>query len=425
MKQAKPRVLLVSWSFPPLKSIACVRLAAMAVELQRRGWQVSVLTPHAQLWSRVETDGSLEARVRQAGVRMISTGHDLRFLNPIWLHCKYRPSKWTFQGMSRGIARRMHLDTTIGWSVWLLRHANMFHSGDYDLVLASGPPFSAFRAAIRIARHVGCPYVLDYRDPWTLGYPHGPSSYPSWERRAEYHIAAKAAAALFVSENQRLQAISGFPHYDGKAHVVPNGFDPEDREVPPLISAQRALVYAGSFYPPNISAEPIMRALRLIHSENILPRNAWKFHYYGANGDHVREEAMRHDVAHLVVGHGEVPRVEVLSALRGAHVAIVITNNAQRCDAAGRGIITGKVFEAIGLGTPVALIAPEDSDARDLILKYNLGESFTGVEHVLLATYLARMLSGPRRPHNGAPDFEWPAIGDRVDAICRNALHTL
>ncbi len=86
------------------------------------------------------------------------------------------------------------------------------------------------------------------------------------------------------------------------------------------------------------------------------------------------------------------------------------------------GIITGKIFEPIGLGTPVVLIAPKGSDAVSLIEKDRLGWSFSGSQIEKLAACFADVLRAPRRPHNGAKNFEWPTIATRVDSILPKRL---
>jgi glycosyltransferase involved in cell wall biosynthesis len=97
-----------------------------------------------------------------------------------------------------------------------------------DVVLASGPPFFTFVAARFVARHFGVPLVLDYRDEWTecpFDFVTKDGDDLTWERRC----LAEAAAVLFVTESFLKHQLSVFPQLDRrKAHVVPNGWDPDD-----------------------------------------------------------------------------------------------------------------------------------------------------------------------------------------------------
>lgn len=97
-----------------------------------------------------------------------------------------------------------------------------------DVVLASGPPFFVFVAALFTARRFGVPLVLDYRDEWsecpfdfvTKGGHDG-----WWERRC----LAAADAVLFTTESHRRHQLATFPELRPEcAHRVPNGWEPDD-----------------------------------------------------------------------------------------------------------------------------------------------------------------------------------------------------
>jgi len=97
-----------------------------------------------------------------------------------------------------------------------------------DVVFASGPPFFTFVAARFVARHFDVPYVLDYRDEWTecpFDFVKKDGDDLKWERRC----LAGAHAVLFVTESLLTHQLQVFPELDSqRAHVVPNGWDPDD-----------------------------------------------------------------------------------------------------------------------------------------------------------------------------------------------------
>jgi glycosyltransferase involved in cell wall biosynthesis len=97
-----------------------------------------------------------------------------------------------------------------------------------DVVLASGPPFFTFVAARFVARHFDVPFVLDYRDEWTecpFDFVSKDGDDLEWERRC----LTEADAVLFVTESFLRHQLGVFPQLDRRrAHVVPNGWDPED-----------------------------------------------------------------------------------------------------------------------------------------------------------------------------------------------------
>jgi len=97
-----------------------------------------------------------------------------------------------------------------------------------DVVFASGPPFFTFVTARFVARHFGVPYVLDYRDEWTecpFDFVKKDGDDLKWERRC----LADAHAVLFATESFLTHQLAVFPELDSqRAHVVPNGWDPDD-----------------------------------------------------------------------------------------------------------------------------------------------------------------------------------------------------
>jgi len=97
-----------------------------------------------------------------------------------------------------------------------------------DVVLASGPPFFTFVAARFVARHFDVPFVLDYRDEWTecpFDFVTKDGDDLKWERRC----LAEADAVLFATKSFLEHQLGVFPQLDReRAHVVPNGWDPDD-----------------------------------------------------------------------------------------------------------------------------------------------------------------------------------------------------
>ncbi len=97
-----------------------------------------------------------------------------------------------------------------------------------DIVMASGPQFFTFVAALFVARRFGVPLVLDYRDEWTecpFEFVRKDGSDRAWERRC----LRRADAVLFTTESHRTHQLSTFPELSSeKAYVVSNGWDPDE-----------------------------------------------------------------------------------------------------------------------------------------------------------------------------------------------------
>src|SRR5262249_48952627 len=139
-------------------------------------------------------------------------------------------------------------------------------------------------------------------------------------------------------------------------HVITNGFDPEEvAKIPRHDFGHFAIVYTGAFYPPKSTVAPLMAALGQVDKLDRQKRD-WAFHYYGQQGDYVRRIAQQSCMEHRVVIHGSVMRREALAAVRGANIAVVITSVSAQGSLQDNGVVTGKVFEAIGVGAPILAI---------------------------------------------------------------------
>ena len=227
---------------------------------------------------------------------------------------------------------------------------------DVDIIFASGPPFASFRVAsnwgvgshghmcsstgicgvtIRTQRLVGNATI-----------------------REEHSLLQRASSVVVISAGlkQSLQVRFGT---DSHVRVVTNGYDPAELEsVEPYRFGHFAIVYAGVFYPPKRVVDPVMAAVARLKAGLAPVGVEWGFHYFGIHGDQFRDAAHRFGVLDKAIIHGSVTRRDALSAIRGAGLAVVITSVFDDATMEDRGIVTGKVFDAIGLGTPLLAIAP-------------------------------------------------------------------
>jgi glycosyltransferase involved in cell wall biosynthesis len=118
----------------------------------------------------------------------------------------------------------------------------------FDVVLATGYPWSAFLVAEKVAGALGVPYVLDYRDGWTVN-PRG-----HWtgrrNRALEGRLLAGASAVVTATEGFRESILQAFPQVKTRLRTILNGYDPQEQPPPdPELSDPRRLVitYTGTF----------------------------------------------------------------------------------------------------------------------------------------------------------------------------------
>ena len=100
-------------------------------------------------------------------------------------------------GIGRRVLARFGIDRTVGWITSAARACRVLTPDDVDVILASGPSFSVFPLAQRVAERLRRPYVLDYRDLWS-GNLHRPD--PTAVRREAAVLRSSAAVTIGADE---------------------------------------------------------------------------------------------------------------------------------------------------------------------------------------------------------------------------------
>ncbi|HEY7113310.1 MAG TPA: glycosyltransferase [Thermoanaerobaculia bacterium] len=427
MAGRKPRLLFLSYYFPPARTIASVRSGAIAKWIARRGWDVTVVTPRVDVWKRTEDPEGEERALAAEGIRCLRTPHPLSFLaSGHTVHFYERLGK---PGRALGaraadrlrvLASLWHLPPEIGW----VRHVarlRLPNTEAPDLVLATGSPFAAFDSARRLADRYRCPFALDYRDLWT-GNPHLETPPRAAEVAREASLLEACAAATTVSPSLSRSLAESFG-FATKIHTVSNGYDGEAlQSIRPRDFGHFAVVYTGLFYPPKRVLTPVAAALAELQRRAPADLPDWRFHYFGRHEEHVRDEAARHGISGRVICHGEVSRREALEAVRGAGVSVVISTVMNQGTLADEGVVTGKVFEAIGLRTPILAIAPPTSDLAAVIETSGLSRRFVGEDISGIASFLHDRMRGVPMPGGRPEAYDWAELGPQLDRILRETL---
>lgn len=411
----KPKLLFLACYFPPLQGSACVRTYNIAKYLARLNWDVTVVTPDPSVWRHLDASATCSTGFEIGSLRRLLTGHRWRCLSPDTLNVHNHGLGWVAGGLCRRVARSIGIDQGMGWVQEVEKSCVGLSERDVDLILASGPPFAGFQLAERLAQRWRKPYVLDYRDPWLL---QPKPSMAGFLGKSETELIEGAAAVTAISASLLAPHITCRPNF----HVVTNGFDPEEiASVRPHSFDHFAIVYTGIFYPPKRVVTPLMSALRLLKQRGDGGR-PWRFHHYGPQGEHVRAEALRYGVLDHVEIHGRVSRADALSAIRGAGVAIVITSVLEDQAQVDKGIVTGKLFDAIGLRTPTVIVGPSGTDLDTIVEKTGLTRQVPASDIGSLATALSDAMSGhtaaPKRPDT----YAWPTLIKGLNEILKSCL---
>jgi len=226
-----PHLLFVVWGFPPCRGSGVYRALATANGFAENGWDVTVLTCDREVFFRYTgADPALEPLVdpRVDVVRVpfawpaldpdVSHYSAFRALAPrLWARSRVRRDQIPFPERGYG-----------PWRGQLEQAAERIHQArPVDLVVYTANPNVTGTAAWYLHSRHGVPYVIDYRDAWSLNVFTGarivkPNSRAGrWERR----LMESAREAWFVNEPLRAWHAEVYPSTADRMHVVANGYD--------------------------------------------------------------------------------------------------------------------------------------------------------------------------------------------------------
>jgi glycosyltransferase involved in cell wall biosynthesis len=365
-----PRVLFLSYYFPPIGGAGGQRNPRLVRYLPELGYEPVVITgPGAPVYRWSPLDPSLEV----SGVEV----H--RLPGP-------EPAK------AVGWARRAErlLRRTSAWRRWWSEEVPKLarQVGDVDLVHASIAPYETAETAVVVARALKKPLVVDFEDPWALDEM---MVYPSRLHRAlEFRRMLRllrAADTIVMNTPEAARRVREL--VPGKTvAVVSNGYDPADfeRPTPPREDGGFRIVHTGSLQTDLGLAHRRTSRVRSVvggalGEVDFLPRShvflldALKqlegelrapIELHLAGNLTAADEAALEGAPVRVVRHGFLEHPDTIALIRSADLLFLPMHEV----AEGKrvGIVPCKTYEYLASGNPILAAVP-DGDARDLLAR--------------------------------------------------------
>ncbi len=381
--QRRPRLVYLAFYFPPTRASGVYRSRATANHFAAAGWDVTVLTPQREFFTDYikSYDPSLEPTVRGD-----VTVDRVRFPGRAW-EPDIRRFSWLRANVPT-VSAQLNARLEQGvfpevYSPWIprvvRRIVQLHRRAPVDVVLATGNPFSAFAAAWAAHRLTRIPYVVDYRDSWTLDLfkdaPAYPPQHPAW--RWEQRILGRAARAVFVNDPLREWHAARYPDVADRMLVVQNGYDPElfDEQATPATGSvdgpgERGLRfgYMGTLT-KHVPVEPFLDGWRQARAEDPLLAAA-TMHVFGHLGFFPGSAAalrakLPQDGEDGVHVEGSVQKAQVGQAYAGLDALVLML-------AGGRYVTSGKVYEYMAAGKPIVSVHDPESAACGPLTGYPL-----------------------------------------------------
>lgn len=420
-------VLLISYYFPPSGGPGVQRMLKFARYLPERGYRPVVLTVPETAEFPVRDPSLLaeippECRVVRAPIRELYDLYRKLTGRPraesIDLHAVSSRRRGLRERLLRTARGALFIpDGRVGWLPGGVREGLRI-CGELPIhaVVATGPPFTAHWIGRRISERSGLPLVLDYRDPWTRA-PFYPSR-PGWARRLDERLERscllRASRVVTVNRAIRDDLLARHPRLSPETfEILTNGYDPADFSgVDPSPPRAWTLTHTGTLYPSRIP-HVLLDVLRGWVREEPELRTALRLRFAGRIAPELQEILARPPFDAIASVEGYVPHRESIRFLVDSHLLLLLIVD----DPQSRGMLTGKVFEYIGSGTPILALAPE-GEAADLIRETRAGQVVPPGDAGAIARAIREAYAAYRE---GRRPFGEPDAGAR-EAYARPAL---
>jgi glycosyltransferase involved in cell wall biosynthesis len=422
MTRPSPRALYLSFYFPPSRASGVYRARATANLLAERGWDVTALTAPWRFIYDVagsvdeELATTVDARIRveQPDLNFYPWEEDLRRFG------RLRRLAPTVRHSLHEWEQRVFPERYASWGLAAVWRALRLHARRrFDVVLATGNPFASFAAAWLFHRLTRVPYVIDYRDSWTLNlFTDSPAYAPNhpawtWERRA----ISGASSVVFVNDALRGWHAERYPAHADRMMVVPNGWDPD--LMAPTPAAPRAGAQPSEPRPLRFGYLGTLTAVQPLDELAAAFRRARQhpeladaeLHLHGHIGfvrgspvEPIKERlGARYDGEATVDGdpgirlRGPVSKTDVAGVYQECDVLVFLA-------AGARYITSGKIFEYMATGRPIVSVHAPDIAAREVLEGYPLwfNANSLDVEEVAQSMIAAGKAARDLGPHQRA-----------------------
>lgn len=399
--EQQPKVLLVSYHFPPIAGGGVPRPLKMTKYLPQFGWTPVVLTVEPEY--HVSLDTSLLGQVPEGvAIYRAKEWNPYQRLNRLRSNeggaakrdSENRPHKPSASARVKASIFQLLKKAKNAFLIpddqrfWVSRAVRLglkaIREQQVDIIFSTSGPYSSHLVARKLAKKTGLPWIADFRDPWTQNMHRSGIAWREWiEEKMERSVMEGATAITTVTQSFATNFLYKYPRIR-RMEVIHNGYDPADFLDIAANKATDRLVFAytGIFYQernPRLFLQAISELIATgqLHKEEILLRFAGVFDYPGYSDNH--DAVQRFGLEDLVEVLGFLPHRQSLSLLKGADVLLLINDTAPGSEA----YIPGKLYEYLAVERPILAFSLA-GEASAIIERFHLGKVVPPTDLILL-----------------------------------------
>jgi hypothetical protein len=373
-------VVMIAYGFPPEGNAGAYRPLRFVRELPNLQWTPIVISAIPNQYERYDT--ALLTKVPQEVEVIRIKSSDWWQAFQAWRSRKEKPFGGHYQGSSklhnnpkynlraemREIVRTAeawwyHPDMAMPWIRPALEATiDVCQRKQIEVIWATAGPVSSFVVAQRSAFRTGIPYVLDFRDSWTITYNAFEARQPRWARdrarRSMHKLLGNAQAIVFRYHEEAECFWRAYPGAldASRVHIIPNGYESPIEETPFPAGEKCTVLYAGTL--PDYRYDTFLKALSVLKQTDSSRAKQLRVLFVGEGIDALADDAAALHLKDIVETSGRKPHSEITCLQREAHALLVFGRPSTMN---GYELFAGaKLFGYLKTARPIIGVLPED-----------------------------------------------------------------
>ncbi len=372
----RPKVLLISYIYPPAPGGGSPRLVRWTAALAEAGFDPIVITVKP-IFSRGQDQSLLDQVKNLARIERTASLDPKRFFFLIRNVLRTAPAEpgknsipspappagffWRIFQALRGWL--LVPDEMIGWAPFALARAiQIIRREKPALIITSSSPHSVQLIGLCLKKIFRLPWLADFRDAWSRHpYYFYPTGWHRWlNRRMEQAVMKNADAATFAYGLKNAER--AYPEWKEKFYSLHNGFNEKDFQGAQTVAHPGFnLLYLGAFYGTQ-TPEYFFTALKSLLEKHPEIKPEIKVSLIGQFNPEHREMVRSKQLEETILLKDFIPHREVASWMMGADALLLFLGSELQESM----VIPGKVFEYIRSPGWILAMIPEGETAEIL-----------------------------------------------------------
>jgi len=379
---------MIAYSFPPEGNAGAYRPLRFVRQLPKLGWMPTVISAipseyerhDPQLLRMVPDDvevirirahdlwQALQAR-RSKRVQELATSTEREHLGNRQNGQQSSFRAWLREKVRTAEASWYQPDMAMPWIARAVDAAvKVCQRNLIDVIWATAGPVSSFLVAQKSSARTGIPYVLDFRDAWTITFNQFEAGRPEWAkrlaRRAMHQLLNGAQAVIFRYDTE---AECFWRAYRGaldtsRIYIIPNGYESPIEQFAPPTGNKCTIVYAGTL--PDYRYDTLLESLDVLKNTDPSRAKQLRLCFVGEGMDVLADDAAALGLSDIVETAGPKPYAEITRLQQEAHALLVLGRPPTM---QGYELFVGaKLFGYLKAGRPIIGVLPQDETKQIL-----------------------------------------------------------